>query len=261
VRKYGTGLVSVGQLPLAAAMIVAATLVGRRLNRGTPVRTFFVFGVGFTVLGWVSLVVLQVGSPYLAFVPGLVLVGVGIGCFNTPSASLFVSEAPKESYGVVTSSRLMVGQFGYSLATALSSVIVNDFTEGGVVKKLIAAGVPRSYTGTAWTGVSDYIRLDTDLPATTAAQEALRDSGPSYVHAFIVAMLIFAVVTIVVGLGAAWLVRKLPGAKPNLKAAPGDPDGGATGEGTPSDTTSTDEPSSTAPPPLTTPAPTTEGSP
>ncbi len=224
VMKYGTGFVSLGQLPLAAAMIVSATIVGKKLSGGTRVRTFFVLGVGFAVLGFLSMTILHTDSTFPVFLPGLVLIGVGIGCFNTPSASLFVSQAPKESYGVVTSSRLMVGQFGYSLATAISSVLVNNFTEGGVTKKLEAAGVAPDDVGTAWTGVSDYVRMNTPLPSTTAAQQALQAAGPSYVHAFIVAMLIIGTITVIVGLTAAWLVRNFPGQTP---AAAEDADGPA----------------------------------
>jgi len=211
VMKYGTSYVSLGQLPLAAAMIVSATIVGKKLSGGTRIRTFFVLGVIFAVLGFLSMTILHTDSSFPVFLPGLLFIGVGIGCFNTPSASLFVSQAPKESYGVVTSSRLMVGQFGYSLATAISSVLVNNNTEGGVTKKLEAAGVAPDDIGTAWTGVSDYVRMNTELPSTTAAQQALQAAGPSYVHAFIITMLTFGVITIVVGLGATWLVRNLPG--------------------------------------------------
>jgi MFS family permease len=250
VMKYGTGFVSLGQLPLAAAMIVSATIVGKKLSGGTRIRTFFVLGVVFAVLGFLSMTILHTDSPFPVFLPGLMLIGVGIGCFNTPSASLFVSQAPKESYGVVTSSRLMVGQFGYSMATAISSVLVNDFTEGGVTKKLEAAGVAPDDVGTAWTGVSDYVRMNTPLPSTTAAQQALQAAGPSYVHAFIVAMLIFGAITIVVGLTAAWLVRNLPGvAQAPAEGDGGDPAGAGARDATTAPGTAGDAPPDAAPSP------------
>ena len=94
----------------------------------------------------------------------------------------------------------MVGQFGYSLATALTSVLVNGLTQGGVTKKLADAGVPDSQIGSAWTSVNDYVRFGASEPATDAGRKALADAGNSYVTAFTMTLLIVGVIALVVAI-------------------------------------------------------------
>lgn len=207
VIGWGTESVSFGQLPLALAMIVGAGLVGRRLARGMPISRSFLIGTAAVILGALSLAFVRRDSGYLVFLPALLLVGAGIASLNVPSASLFVSQAPPGAYGVVTSSRLMVGQFGYSLATAVTTLLVNTFTEGGVTRRLEGAGVPVQQIGSAWDGVNSYVRFGGEQPATEAGRKALAVAAPSYVNAFIATMAIIAAITLVVGLVSVWLLR------------------------------------------------------
>jgi len=211
VTGWGSEKVSFGQLPMAAATVVGAYLVGKWLANRVAVSRIFLLGGVVAFAGTVTLVLVKVDSGFLVFLPALLMIGFAIPCFSVPSAALFVAEAPPKYFGAVTSSRLMVGQFGYSLATALSSVLVNGLTQGGVAKKLQEAGVPDSQIGSAWTSVNDYVRFGASEPATEAGRSALSDAGSSYVTAFSTTLLIVGVVVLVIAIASAVLVKGMKG--------------------------------------------------
>jgi len=175
------------------------------------VSRIFLLGGAAAFVGTLTLLLVGVNSGFLVFLPALVLIGLGIPCFSVPSAALFVAEAPPKYFGAVTSSRLMVGQFGYSLATAATSVLVNGLTQGGVTRRLEEAGVPPSQVGDGWTSVSDYVRFGASEPNTDIAREAFAAAGPSYVNAFTVTMLIVGIVAIVIAIISAVLVKGIKG--------------------------------------------------
>lgn len=211
VTGWGSERVSFGQLPMAAATVVGAYLVGHWLAKRASVSRVFMLGGAAAFAGTLTFLLISADSGFLAFLPALLLIGFGIPCFSVPSAALFVAEAPPKYFGAVTSSRLMVGQFGYSLATAVTSVLVNGLTQGGVTKKLQEAGVPDSQIGSAWTSVSDYVRFGASEPATEAGRKALADSGASYVNAFTTTLVIVGSIVLVVAIASAILVKGMKG--------------------------------------------------
>lgn len=198
VLRMPTGQVAFAQLPYVLVSAVAASWAGRRLAAGASTRRLIAAGSVAAILGFVSTAVLLFHVSLLACVPGLMLLGFGVSALSVPQARLFVAEAPADKVGVVLSSRTAFGQFGYSLATALTVVLVDRLTIGGVTRRLEDAGVPSAQVPAAldetWTAIRSATQPWTDL-----GHRALAVAAPSYVHAFVWTMVICAAVVAVVG--------------------------------------------------------------
>ena len=203
--QYATGLktseVSVWQLPMLLAGILAAMVFGRLMLRGLSARAVVVIGSTSLVLGFAYLAAFHSATSLLAFAPGLILAGAGVIVLSLPFGTLIISEAPPRYFGPVTSSRTTIGQFFYSMGLALSTVIVDRLTRGGVVEKLEAAGASPSKTGQGLDAVTAYARNSTQ-PEDPLGKQALADAIGSYGTGYAVAMLLAAAVTVVCGIAA-----------------------------------------------------------
>lgn len=207
VERYTPTMVTFGQLPLSIIAILGSIVAGRRLAKGQAPRAQIIFGFGLVALGFVSLAILPLSSAYWLYLPALLLIGFGLPFAVVPSGQLFMSEAPAKSFGPVTSSKTTIGQFGYALGLAGSMVLVDNVTTGGLVNRLIKAGVPPSQTGQSLDAVTAY--MNTSTPATTElSHQALHLASNSYTQAFSMAMLIAAIVTATAGILAYLLLAR-----------------------------------------------------
>lgn len=209
--QYVTGLtsseVAIWQIPLVGAGVIGALVVGRLMTRGLTNRAALIIGAILTAIGFVGLAVVHASTSFLVFAGPLILVGAGVVICSIPFGNLFIKEAPPAQFGPVTSSRTTVGQFFYSIGFAVSTVVIDRLTMGGVVEKLTAAGVPATQTGTAVSAVTMYASDDTE-PSTALARRALADAVQSYGDAFATMMIVAAVLSIVAGVVAYLLLRR-----------------------------------------------------
>lgn len=209
VQKYTPTMVSIGQLPMSIVAIISSIVVGKVLASGKSTQFCILLGLLSLSVGFVSLVILPLGTLYWVYLPSLLLIGFGLPFVIVPSGQLFMSEAPSKFFGPVTSSKTTVGQFGYALGLAGSMVLINLLTKENITQKLIKAGVPPSQTGQGLDAVSIYV--DTGVHASTrVGQEALQFAASSYTHAFSIAMLIAAIITLTTGTIVYSVLRKRP---------------------------------------------------
>jgi predicted MFS family arabinose efflux permease len=110
-------------LPLALAQFIARHSQ-RRLIRA---------GFSGTVIGTgLLLALVREDSTVLSFIPGLLLMGLGIGIMLTASVNLVQSSWPDEAQGDVSGLSRSVSNLGSSLGTALAgSVLVGAAAPGG----------------------------------------------------------------------------------------------------------------------------------
>ena len=197
--QYVTGLktseVSVWQLPMLVAGILAALVFGRLMLRGLSNRAAVVIGSAMVAVGFSYTAVFHDSKSLLVFTPGLILGGAGVIILSLPYGNLIISEAPPKYFGPVTSSRTTIGQFFYSMGLAVSTVIVDRITTGGVVAKLEAAGVPATQTGQGLDAVSAYARNSTS-PTTPLGKDALTDAAASYGFGYAVATIVSVVIAV-----------------------------------------------------------------
>lgn len=207
VTKVPTSALALWQVPFLAAGVLGALVTGQLITRGMTNRTAVLLGTVISVAGFILIAIVSKEQSFWAFLPGLLLAGAGLLVTSIPFGNLFVSEAPPAQYGPVTSSRTTVGQFWYSIGFAVSMVLIDRLTTGGVVAKLTAAGVQPDMLGTSVSAVTQYVRTGT-APTTEAGRQALAAASASYSAAFTTMMLASAGLMLLTGVVAWYLLKR-----------------------------------------------------
>ena len=206
VTDVPTEEIAFWQVPLVAAGIVGALIMGRLMSKGMSNRTAGLIGTLFAVTGFILLAMASDQKSFIAFVPGTVIAGAGVVMVTIPFNNLIIRESPPAQFGPVTSSRTTIGKFFYSMGFAVSTILVDRLTIGGVTQKLTDAGVQPDSIGTVVTSMNLYVKSEDD-PTTKLGKEALADSVTSYSSAFTSVMLLSAALMFGAGLVAFWLLR------------------------------------------------------
>ena len=207
VTEVSTRDIAFWQVPLTAAGVMSALLTGKRMSKGLSNRTVMLIGTLVTTAGFVMLALVSSQKSFVAFLPGTLTAGAGLFMIAIPFGNLIMRVAPPAQFGPVTSSRTTIGQFFYSIGFAMSTILVDRLTIGGVVRRLEEAGVQPDSIGTAVTSVNTFARAGTE-PTTKLGKEALADAVTSYAGAFTTVMMVAAALILVAGLVAVVLVRK-----------------------------------------------------
>ena len=125
-------------LPWTAAPMVVAPIAGALASR-TGLRALLVTGLVLQAgaLVWLA-VVTEAGSTYGAFVPGLVMAGIGMGLTFAPSATAVLDGMGDDDFGTASSANSTIREFGVALGVAgLTAVFLGN---GGEL-------TPTGYTG------------------------------------------------------------------------------------------------------------------
>jgi MFS family permease len=135
VRGYsaiGTGVV----FTAATVGVLVSSFAAQRLARRFRQRTLIVAGFVGTVAGIALLLgFVHNSSRVVAFVPGLLLVGLGLGVMLTPSVNVVQSSFPEALQGEISGLSRAVSNLGSSFGTAIA---------GTILVSLVALGT-RSY--------------------------------------------------------------------------------------------------------------------
>jgi MFS family permease len=116
-----TGLI----LTAATAGLLLSSLSAERLAKRRAQRTLIMAGFIGTIGGIVLLITLaSIGSRLLAFLPGLFLIGIGMGLMLTPSVNLVQSSFSEERQGEISGLSRSVSNLGSSLGTAIAGTIL-----------------------------------------------------------------------------------------------------------------------------------------
>jgi MFS family permease len=131
VRGYsaiGTGVI----FTAATAGILVSSLAAERWAKKYRQRTLIVVGFVVTLAGIVLLLVLvPTWSSIAAFVPGLLLVGLGLGAMLTPSVNVVQSSFPEEQQGEISGLSRSISNLGSSFGTAIAgTILVSVVAEG-----------------------------------------------------------------------------------------------------------------------------------
>lgn len=209
VWQYVTHLepseIGVAALPQAAAGILGSVFAGMALGRGQKARTIAIIGYALMTLAFVSYAFLPATAGYLLFVPGMVFAGCGWMMNATTQGNLFITLSPAKFYGPVTSSKMAVGQFGYSLGLSGSTVAVSSITLAGVsdLTKGAVSGEDN------WDAITTYMADPSSVPTDKAlAAVSSAQVQEVYMHAFGVTSLVIAGVVAVFGVFMYLLLRR-----------------------------------------------------
>jgi MFS family permease len=145
VRGYDaieTGIIfTATTLGLMATSLAAGRLAGR-----VPQRRLILVGFLLTLGGIVLLLVMVSGeSGAWRFVPGLLVVGLGLGAMLTPSVNIVQSAFPETRQGEISGLSRSVSNLGSSLGTALAGTIlvagITTTPERSYALALVALGI------------------------------------------------------------------------------------------------------------------------
>ena len=145
VRGYNaieTGLV----FTAATVGILASSLAAERLARKYSQRTLILAGFVVTAAG-IGLLLALVGasSRVVAFVPGLLLIGLGLGVMLTPSVNVVQSSFSEDKQGEISGVSRAVSNLGSSFGAAIAgTILVSNLSSGNgtyVVSMVVLAGL------------------------------------------------------------------------------------------------------------------------
>jgi predicted MFS family arabinose efflux permease len=81
-------------------------------------------------------------SSVVAFVPGLLLIGLGLGLMLTPSVNLVQSSFPEEQQGEISGLSRSVSNLGSTFGTAIAgTILVSGLTTGAYALAMASLGV------------------------------------------------------------------------------------------------------------------------
>ena len=124
VRGYSA--IKTGVVFTAATLgILASSLVAARLAKRYAQRTLIVSGFVGTVTGIVLLLALvKTSENGIAFVPGLLLIGLGVGAMLTPSVNVVQSSFSEARQGEISGLSRSISNLGSSFGTAIAGTIL-----------------------------------------------------------------------------------------------------------------------------------------
>jgi MFS family permease len=116
----------------ATAGVLVSSLAAERLAKRRPQRTlimagFVVTGVGIGVL----LALVGASSRVVAFAPGLLLIGLGLGVMLTPSVNVVQSSFPERLQGEISGLSRSISNLGSCFGTAIAgTILISDLASG-----------------------------------------------------------------------------------------------------------------------------------
>lgn len=124
VRGYSA--VKTGVVFTAATLgILASSLAAKSLAKRYAQRTLIIAGFAVTLAGIALLLGLVLSwDSIAAFLPGLALIGLGLGAMLTPSVNVVQSSFPEELQGEISGLSRGVSNLGSSLGTAIAGTIL-----------------------------------------------------------------------------------------------------------------------------------------
>src|SRR4051794_21745898 len=131
VRGYNA--IETGVVFTAATVgVLVSSLAAERLAKRRPQKTLIIAGFVVTIAG-IGLLLALVGasSRVVAFAPGLLLIGLGLGVMLTPSVNLVQSSFPEQQQGEISGLSRSVSNLGSSFGTAIAgTILVSDLASG-----------------------------------------------------------------------------------------------------------------------------------
>ena len=144
VRGYNA--IETGVIFTAATVgVLVSSLAAERLAKRRAQKTLIIAGFVVTIAG-IGLLLALVGasSRVIAFGPGLLLIGLGLGVMLTPSVNVVQSSFPEKLQGEISGLSRSVSNLGSSFGTAIAgTILVSDLASGNTsyVLAMVALGV------------------------------------------------------------------------------------------------------------------------
>jgi MFS family permease len=142
VRGYNA--IETGSIFTAATLgLLVSSLGAERFAKRRTQKTLIITGFIGTLAGIGLLIgLVDAWSSVLAFVPGLLLIGLGLGVMLTPSVNVVQSSFPEEQQGEISGLSRSVSNLGSTFGTAIAgTILVSGLTTGAYAVAMAALGV------------------------------------------------------------------------------------------------------------------------
>ena len=142
VRGYNP--IETGAIFTAATLgVLASSLAAERLARKRTQKTLILAGFALTAAGIGLLIgLVWEWSSIFAFVPGLLLIGLGIGVMLTPSVNVVQSSWPEALQGEISGLSRSVSNLGSTFGTAIAgTILVANLAKGQYALAMVSLGV------------------------------------------------------------------------------------------------------------------------
>jgi EmrB/QacA subfamily drug resistance transporter len=177
-------------LPMTGAIMVTATLATTKLVPRFGARPLVTLGMAMSALAMVLLTGIATDSTYVAHVlPGLVIMGVGLGLVIAPAMSTATLGVDPHDAGVASAMVNTGQQVGGSVGTALLSTLAASATTGFLgsqrpTPQLVAEASIHGYTTAFWwaAGIFAAGAVLCGLLIPSGAPEADPDAEPVFAH-------------------------------------------------------------------------------
>ncbi|HEY6406150.1 MAG TPA: MFS transporter, partial [Ktedonobacteraceae bacterium] len=124
VHGYNAIQTGLSLTPTTIGILIAGALAGRLAQRRTQKRLIWV-GFVLTIAGMILLLLLAgLTSSSLASIPGLLLIGLGVGTMLTSSVNVVQSSFPDKDQGEISGLSRSVSNLGASLGTAIAGSVL-----------------------------------------------------------------------------------------------------------------------------------------
>ncbi len=177
VLDWSALLSAAALMPMAAAMMAASGLAPRLSSRIAPDRTM-TSGIVLTGLGLALMAMsVSVDRGYLSILPGVVVMGAGMGLAMVPSTEAITRSLPREKQGVASALNDVTREFGTALGIAMLGAILTAGYRDAVDDRL--SGVPDTTAEAAREGIANAVQASAS--AGPQGQRILEIARASYV--------------------------------------------------------------------------------
>jgi len=169
VRGYNA--IQTGLIFTAATLgILVSSLAAERLAKRRAQKTLIIGGFVVTLAGIVVLLLLvHASTKVLAFGPGLLLIGLGLGLMLTPSVNVVQSSFPESLQGEISGLSRSVSNLGSTFGTAIAgTILVSDLASG--TRSYGFAMLSLAIAGLIGLGAALFLPKSPPLPEATSPQ-------------------------------------------------------------------------------------------
>jgi EmrB/QacA subfamily drug resistance transporter len=183
---------TLAMLPMALAMMASSGLAPR-VAKPLGTRMTMLIGIALVGSGLVLVATLvSVEGGYLSVLPGILVIGIGMGLTMTPSTESITASLPPERQGVASALNDATREVGTALGVALLGAIVAAGYRSAIESDLVT--LPSSVAEPASAGIANAFAAASTLPAeqgeqlTSAARHAFVDGWTGAMWAGVVVM-------------------------------------------------------------------------
>lgn len=145
---------AVAMLPMMAVMMPTSTVAAPRLVKRLGTRQTMLAGLGFAGIGLALLAIrASVEGGYLSVLPGLLVMGLGMGLSMTPSTEAITEALPADKQGVASALNDTTREVGGAIGVALLGSIVSSGYSSSIEPSL--SGLPREVAEPASEGIGN----------------------------------------------------------------------------------------------------------